>query len=116
MALGLTATLAALTIAATEGPVVGSDTGWNRDISIQQTRPLGTEKDVVLKMALGSHVRSFQLFLTRARFLVFYALQGTRITFVDWEGDSRTVYVKTVKRDSASRPFIYRTTIELVEQ
>lgn len=116
MALELTATLGSLTIAATEGPVPGSDTGWNRAISTQQTRPLGAEKDVILLMALGSHTRSFSLFLTRARFLVFQALQGRVLSFVDWEGQSRYVYVQRVSRESGSRPFLYRTVVELVEQ
>ena len=116
MALTVTATIGGLTIQGTEGPVSGSDTGWNRDITVQQSRPLGSQIDVVLQMALGSHVRSFSLFLTRARFQAFYALQGTVVRFTDWEGDIRNVYVRRVAREGSSRPFIYRTSIELVEQ
>lgn len=116
MALVANATLAGLTILAREGPEQASDSGWNREISFVNTRNLGSQRDSMLQMALGSHTRSFKLFLSRARFLAFKALQGQLTTFMDWEGDSRSVVVNLVRRESGSRPFIYRTTIELLEQ
>jgi len=111
-----TATLGVLTIMATEGPEMGSDTGWNRDPYIARTQPLGANKDVVLQTALGSHVREFRLFLTRSRFLQFKTMMGTVKTFTDWNGYTRSVYVLSVRRETGSRPFLYRTVISLIEQ
>lgn len=116
MVLALTATLGALTILGTEGPEAGSDTGWNREISFSNNRNLGSQRDSVLQMALGSHTRSFNVFLTRARFLAFQALQGASVTFTDWEGNARPVLVNLVRRETGSRPFLYRTSISLLEQ
>src|SRR4051812_33559559 len=98
MALTQTAILGLLTILASEGPEQASDSGWNREITFAVTRALGAQTDTALQMALGSHTRSFNLFLSRARFLAFKALQGKLVTFTDWEGDSRTVLVKSVQR------------------
>ena len=116
MVLSATATLGGLTIEAAEGPERGSDTGWNREISFAHTRNLGSQRDTSLQMALGSHTRSFALFLNRQRFLSFQALQGSVMTFTDWEGNARSVLVTLVQREGNSRPFIYRTSISLLEQ
>ena len=104
-----------LRIEVNEGPLPGTDTGWNRFISIEQTRNLGAVRDHVLQTALGSHERQFQIFLSRDRFLQFQAIQGTVMPFTDWNDDERSVYVVSVRRDSGSRPFYYLTTIVLLE-
>jgi len=94
----------------------GSDSGWNRELTIQQTRPLGSNRDVILKMALGSHTRQFVVRTSPARFLLLQALLATIIVFTDWSGNSRTVYVQTIRRDQGSRPYSVFVTVELVEQ
>jgi hypothetical protein len=99
-----------------EGPEPGSDTGWNRQISYAQNRNLGSQRDTMLQMALGSHTREFVLNLSQARFLTLQAIQGATMTFTDWYGDSRTVLVQSIERQSGSRPFLVKTRVNLLEQ
>lgn len=99
-----------------EGPEPGSDSGWNREISYAVTRPLGSQLDSALQMALGSHTREFTLNLSSARFSSLQAMQGTLASFTDWEQNTRTVLVRRVTRESGSRPFLVKTRVELLEQ
>lgn len=99
-----------------EGPEPGSDSGWNRDLKLQRSSPLGSIKDSLLLLAAGSSVRTLTCGMTLARFNTLKALQGTVVTFVDWVEDSRSCYVLTVRRESGSRPFWIRARLELIEQ
>jgi len=114
--MGTTATLGSFTFEGTEGVEPGSDTGWNREPTISQTRDLGANTDTILHMAAGSHTRSFVVRLPPARFLTLKAIQGTVVTFTDWGDDARSAYVLTVRRESGSRPFLVNTLVELIEQ
>lgn len=99
-----------------EGPEPGSDSGWNREISYSNNRPLGSQRDSTLQMALGSHTREFTLNLEGARFSSLQAMQGTVVSFTDWQQDTRSVLIQRVRRESGSRSFLVRTRVELLEQ
>ncbi len=113
----LTAILGSFTLDTRYDQVVpGSDSGWNLQPGIQQSHPLGSDRDSILTMYLGSKIRNFTLATSPARFVQLALLMTRTLTFTDWTGDTRTVYVKTVARQQGSRPFLVIAAIELVSQ
>lgn len=111
-----------------EWPLFGTDTGWNRELSVAQARPLGSSRDSVVTLAAGSQVRSFECLLTPTRYAELLALLNTTATFVDWERpvpNSQSAFLKTVTQsewlrsanpdDTGTRKRI-RTRVELVGQ
>ena len=84
-----------------EGPVFGSDTGWNRVPSLDRARPLGSTRDSVVTLALGSFERSFEVYLTPTRATFLESLLATAATFTDWDRpdpDSRSALLSAFSR------------------
>ena len=68
-----------------EWPIFGTDSGWNREPSIDQSRPLGSARDSIVTLAIGSAIRSFECWLSPARYVVLAALINTTAVFTDWD-------------------------------
>jgi len=110
-----------------EWPIHGTDGGWNRSPSINRSRPLGSATDDIVALAIGSAERSFECYLTPARYASLEALVNTTGTFVDWARptpDSRSSYLAKVTQagwvavlceDGQTRRKI-RTRLEFVSQ
>jgi len=82
-----------------EQPIFGSDTGWDRDPSYSEQRPLGSAIDSIVTMALGSARRSFACYLSPDRFDALEALVNTAAAFTDWKRptpDSRSAFLETL--------------------
>jgi len=80
---------------------MGSDSGWNLKPSYDRSTPLGSAKDSIVTLAIGSAERSFELYLSPARFSTLLALLNTQQTFTDWERplpESRSVFVADVSQ------------------
>jgi len=92
-----------------------SDSDWNREPSVQITRARGSAKDTILRLAMGSFTRSFSVWTTPERFRILRTMVSTLQTFVDWDGETRIVFVQTVHRQ-VGRPFRCKVDIELIEQ
>lgn len=111
-----------------EQPIFGSDSGWSRSPSYENSRPLGSATDSIVTLAIGSAVRQFECYLSPARFGALEALQNTSDTFTDWERptpDSRGAFLRRVsvlERDIAvtcsdgTTRRRWRTLVELVSQ
>lgn len=70
----------------TERPLPESDTRWKREQpSRDQTRPLGSNKDSIVTLALGSATRSYECLFSRDRFDAFVLLVNTTAAFTDWD-------------------------------
>lgn len=106
-----------------------TDSGWGRNISVSQQRPLGTAIDSVVALAVGSAVRTFECYLTPTRFAVLEALVNTTALFTDWDRptpDSRSAYLRRLSpvnrsgvlvcNDDGETPNSVRARVELVSQ
>jgi hypothetical protein len=112
-----------------EQPIFGSDTGWARpQPSYSQSRPLGSATDSIVTLAMGSAVRSYEVYLTPTRFTALEALVNTRGLHTDWNRptpDSRQAFlaslipqdqnVMVVCDDGVTRRRI-RAVVELISQ
>lgn len=68
----------------TESPIWGTDAGWVLSPSYSRQRPLGSSGDVITALAIGSAERTFEVYLTPARFLILQGLLNTTGSFTDW--------------------------------
>ena len=110
-----------------EMPIFGTDMGWNRSPSLSRARPLGSATDSIVTLAIGSAVRTFELYLYPARFAQLQALVNTSAAFVDWERptpDNRQAFLSKVEQvawvaslcsDGTTEKKI-RTRVELISQ
>lgn len=68
-----------------ERPIHGSDTGWQRDHpNYDVAMPLGSSRDSVVLIAVGSARRSFECYLSPTRYTALEALLTTSAVFTDW--------------------------------
>lgn len=82
-----------------EQPIFGSDTGWQRDPSYARSRPLGSNIDSIVTLAIGSAIRSWECYLSPSRFTVLEALVNYSGTLTDWANptpDSRGAFLLRV--------------------
>lgn len=70
--------------ARSEGPILGSDTGWQPQPNIGQAPILGGLTSSPIMLGLVSD-RSFECYMTPARVAELRAWLGVRGTFTDWE-------------------------------
>lgn len=68
-----------------EASLWDSDSFWNRSPSYARSRPLGSNSDNSVLMAIGSAERSFECYLSPSRFTTLEALVGTVGSFTDWD-------------------------------
>lgn len=115
-----------------ERPIFRTDRGWNISITTSRQRPLGTATDSIVTLAIGSASRSFELYLTPARFATLQALVNTTALFTDWDRpdpDSRQAFLASVMQldrtpvkvcDSNGNPTRFpnrvRARVELISQ
>lgn len=110
-----------------ERPLVDTDTGWTLEPTIARSRPLGSTRDNLRTMAIGSAERGFELRMEENRFATLQAMMNTTATFTDWTRptpDSRTAflarvnvvgYVASILRTGKSHRKI-RAKVELISQ
>lgn len=99
-----------------EMPLPDTDVGWVRSPTYSRVRPLGSARDSILTLAIGSAERSWELYLTPARLAALEALLNSTATLVDWDRpvpDQRRSFLTGVEpqefvavacRDDASSP------------
>lgn len=76
-----------------------SDTNWVKTPAYQRQRPLGSATDVAIALSIGSAERSFELYLTPARFAQIEGMLNTSALFTDWGRpvpDSRQAFLTEV--------------------
>ncbi len=106
-----------------------TDSGWSRTPAISQQRPLGSAIDSIVTLAVGSAVRTFECYLTPARFITLEALVNTSALFTDWDRptpDSRQAFLRRVSQvrrtdvlvrsSNGVTPNSIRARVELVSQ
>jgi hypothetical protein len=112
------------TFATDEGPAPGTDTGWANQLSLDRARPLGSARDSIVTLAVGSATRAFQVSLTLARYAVLLAMINTVATFTDWESvpDVRSAFLAGVTPVDQATPWSGETgnriavRVELISQ
>ncbi len=99
-----------------EMPLPGTDVGWVRSPTYSRVRPLGSARDSILTLAIGSAERSWELYLAPARLAALEALLNSTATLVDWDRpvpDQRSAFLTGVEpqefvavacRDDGSSP------------
>ncbi len=75
-----------------ERPITGTDTGWNREPSYSKSRPLGSSRDSIVTLAVGSPTRTWEAWLTPARYATLSAMLNTMGTLTDWERPTPNSY------------------------
>jgi len=69
-----------------ETALPGTDSGWNStNTKLSIRSPLGSARDDILLLAVGSQTRQFECLLAPARLVTLRALLGTVALFTDWE-------------------------------
>lgn len=95
------------TFAADEGAAPGSDSGWVTTLKTDRATPLGSARDSIVTLGVGSATRAFEVSLTLARYAVLLALLNTVATFTDWEDtpNSRAAFLAGVAPVDQSGPW-----------
>lgn len=76
-----------------------TDAGWVLAPSFVQQRPIGSTVDNVFAVSIGSATRSFEITLTRTRFLELQQFLNTTAVFTDWnrpQPDTREAFLSEV--------------------
>lgn len=68
-----------------ETAIFGTDTGWNRQPGYAQSRPLGSARDSIVTLAIGSAARKFECLLSPSRYDELAGLVNSAAFFTDWE-------------------------------
>lgn len=110
-----------------EQPLFRTDSGWNRAPTVNRARPLGSATDSIVTLAVGSAVRSLEVYLSPSRFTALEALVNTSATFTDWERptpNTGSAFLRRVRQlewlavkcdDGVTRKRI-RTLVEFISQ
>lgn len=61
-----------------------TDSGWALAPTYSQTRPIGSNKDHIIAVAIGSATRSFEVNLEQDRFNILQGMLNTVAEFTDW--------------------------------
>ena len=83
-----------------EMPLPGTDVGWVRTPSYSRVRPLGSARDSIVTLAVGSAERSWELYLTPTRLTAHEAVVNSTATLVDWDRpvpDQRSAFLTRVE-------------------
>ncbi|OGS01179.1 MAG: hypothetical protein A2V88_08850 [Elusimicrobia bacterium RBG_16_66_12] len=112
------------TYAADERPAPEADTGWVTALKLDRATPLGSARDSIVTLGVGSASRMFELYLTLARYAAHLALVNTVATFTDWEDtpDSRSAFLAGVTPVDYAGPWAgvaantIRVRVELISQ
>jgi hypothetical protein len=83
-----------------ERPLETSDSNWINEPSYARSRALGSAKDNIRTLAIGSAERSFEILMTASRYAAARALINTTATFTDWDRptpDSRSAKLANVR-------------------
>jgi hypothetical protein len=110
-----------------ERAISETDSRWVREPKRDRSSPLGSARDTIVTLALGSADREFEILFEPTRFAAFEALVGTTDTFTDWTRptpDSRSAYlaraqhltdVSVVCADNSTRRKV-RARVSLISQ
>lgn len=118
------ASLGGFTFATDEQPPPEADTGWVTTLKLDRVSPLGSAKDSIVTLAVGSATRAFEVWLTLARYATLAGLVNTVVSFTDWEAvpNTRNAFVAGVNPVDYSGPWsgetgnMVRVRVELVSQ
>ncbi len=91
---------------------------------VDRTTNLGSARDSIVTLGIGSALRSFELYMTAARYGVLAALQNTVANFTDWDAvpDVRSAFlahvapVQWANAWSGTAAHQVRVRVELVDQ
>jgi len=75
-----------------EWPLDGTDSGWNYEPKRSIRQALGSSRDDILLLAVGSQMRQFECLLSPARLATLRGLLGTTALFTDWERPTPTSF------------------------
>lgn len=94
------------TFAAEEEPEHNQDSGWVTSLKLARASNLGSIRDSIVTLAVGSSEREFTVWLTRARYQVLQALMNTVATFTDWDSapDARSAFLAEVEPQQWATP------------
>ena len=112
------------TFTAEESPAPGADSGWLAELKLDRNSPLGSARDSIVTLAVGSATRALELYLTLARYAALRALVNTVAIFTDWEAapDSRSAFLAGVNPVDYAGPWAgeaantIRVRVELISQ
>lgn len=79
--------------------IYGTDVGWVTSPSYDRKRTLGSARDVVTALSIGSAEREFEIYLSEERFNALHSLINTTSLFTDWKRpvpDSRQAFLAEV--------------------
>lgn len=94
------------TFTAEEEPEHSQDSGWVTSLKLARAANLGSTRDSIVTLAVGSSERDFMVWLTRARYQALQALMNTVATFTDWDSvpDSRPAFLAEVAPEQWATP------------
>lgn len=99
----------ALRFRSTERPLPGTDKGWQYSPTLARSRPLGSTRDDIVVLAVGSQTREFEALFDPDRFSSLRSLINTAGVFTDNDRPSPgqqqafLVNVEALDRDLQSR-------------
>lgn len=82
-----------------EQPIEGTDTFWRKQPKRDQSSNLGSSRDSIRTLAVGSATRTFELWMEQSRLDQFEGMLGRNGYFTDWlrpTPDSRAAYISEV--------------------
>lgn len=68
-----------------ESPLMGTDKGWVLKPTLARSRPLGSSKDDIVTLAIGSMERDYECLMEVDRFNALRALINTTSVFTDFD-------------------------------